>query len=235
MSYLQIPDTLYESNVFFALSPTAKNILWLAGRKHMKFWTAKKKMVIFGLSQSEIISLGIGHNHIAPALRELQAAGLIVLVQAGYGGEAIKKGLVSQYRLAFLDEGRRHAFEEPHPVVEWKEILTKARECKENPKTPKQGQPLSPKQGYVPPPKTPKQGYLEGKSPRPRNRDTSISTAISLEEQAHGRAGADRPAGPAQPSDRTNRIGQTSPVVERWLSRAYGGKAKLAAARDSAE
>ena len=178
MSYLQVPEALLKSNVLIALSPTAQRIFWLAGRKHMEFWAAKKKMVIFGLSQSEIISLGIGHNHIAPALRELQAAGLIVLIQAGYGGDKIKKGMVSQYRLAFLDEGRRHAFDEPHTIGEWKEILTNARKCKENPKTPKQGQPLSPKQGYVPPPKTPKQGYLESKSPRPRNRDTYISTAI---------------------------------------------------------
>jgi hypothetical protein len=46
---------------------------------------------------------------------------------------------VSQYRLAFLDEGRKHVFAEPHTVDEWKEILAKAREYNGNPKTPKQG------------------------------------------------------------------------------------------------
>jgi hypothetical protein len=189
VSYLQIPDALLESNAFFALSPTAKNIYWLACRKHMKFWTEKKKLVIFGLSQSEIMSLGVGHNHIAPALRELQAAGIIVLIQAGYGGDKIKKGVVSQYRLAFLDEGRRHVFEQPRTIDEWKEIFTKARECRgkqkikelssESSLSPKQGHDLSPKQGYVPPPKSPKRGYLQDESLSPRNRDTSISTAIS--------------------------------------------------------
>jgi hypothetical protein len=59
VSYLQIPSALLESNALMTLSPTAQKIFWLAGRKHMKFWTEKKKMVIFGLSQSEIVSLGI--------------------------------------------------------------------------------------------------------------------------------------------------------------------------------
>jgi hypothetical protein len=135
VSYLQTPDALIYSDAFFALSPTAKNIYWLACRKHMKSWTAQKKMVIFGLSKSEVVRLGISHNHVAPALRELQAAGLIVLIRKGYGGDKAKKGAVSQYRLAFLDEGRRHAFEQDHTVEEWKEIFTKARECKENPRT----------------------------------------------------------------------------------------------------
>jgi hypothetical protein len=139
MSYLQIPDTLYGSDVLMALSPTAYKIFWLACRKHQSFWSAKKKMVIFGLSKSEIVSLGIGHNHIAAALRELQAAGLVVLIQKGYGGDKARKGSVSQYRLAFLDEGRKHVFAEPHTVDEWKEILAKAREYNGNPKTPKQG------------------------------------------------------------------------------------------------
>jgi hypothetical protein len=160
VSYLQIPDALIESNVRFALSPTAKNILCLAERKHMQFWTAKKTMVIFGLGKSEIMALGIGHNHIAPALRELKAAGLVVLIQKGYGGDKVKQGIVSQYRLAFLDEGRSHVFAEPHTVAEWKEILTKARECKEKPKAPKQGQPQAPKQGLTPQPKAPKQVHL---------------------------------------------------------------------------
>jgi hypothetical protein len=176
VSYLQTPDALLDSNVFFALSPTAKNILWLACRKHMKFWTAKKAMVIFGLGKREIMDLGIGHNHIAPALRELQAAGLVVLIQKGYGGDKIKKGLVSQYRLAFLDEGRSHAFAEHHTVDEWKEILSKARESKGNPRAPKQGPPQAPKQGHVSPPT----GTLRGGNLRPRSRDPYISTAISL-------------------------------------------------------
>jgi hypothetical protein len=160
MSYLQVPDALLDSNAFFALSPTAKSILWLACRKHMNFWTAKKAMVIFGLGKSEIMALGIGHNHIAPALRELKAAGLVVLIQKGYGGDKVKQGIVSQYRLAFLDEGRSHAFAEHHTVDEWKEIFSKAKECKEKPKAPKQGQPQAPKQGLTPQPKTPKQVHL---------------------------------------------------------------------------
>jgi hypothetical protein len=160
MSYLQVPDALLESNAFFALSPTAKSILWLACRKHMKFWTAKKAMVIFGLSKSEIIEIGVNHNHVAPALRELTAAGLIVLIQKGYGGEGVRQGIVSQYRLAFLDEGRSHAFAEHHTVEEWKEIFIKAKECKEKPKAPKQGQPQAPKQGLTPQPKAPKQVHL---------------------------------------------------------------------------
>ena len=53
VSYLQTPDALIDSNVFFALSPTALKIYWLACRKHQKFWTAKKKLVIFGLSKAE--------------------------------------------------------------------------------------------------------------------------------------------------------------------------------------
>jgi hypothetical protein len=168
MSYLQTPDALLDSNVFFALSPTAKNIYWLACRKHMKFWTEKKKLVIFGLAKSEIVSLGIGHNHIAPALRELQAAGIIVLIQAGFRGDKARRGVVSQYRLAFLDEGRRHVFEEPHTVDEWKEILTKAREYNGNSRTPKQGHVRTPKQGLPPNSRTPKQGlfYIYGHYPR---------------------------------------------------------------------
>jgi hypothetical protein len=142
MSYLQVPDALLDSNVLLTLSPTAQKIFWFACRKHMKFWTAKKAMVIFGLSKSEIIEIGVNHNHVAPALRELTAAGLIVLIQKGYGGEGVRQGIVSQYRLAFLDEGRSHAFAEPHTVDEWKEILTRARECKEASKTRK---PVHPK------------------------------------------------------------------------------------------
>jgi hypothetical protein len=166
MSYLQVPDALLDSNAFFALSPTAKNILWLAFRKHMKFWTAKKAMVIFGLSKSEIMALGVGHNHIASALRELKASGLIVLIQKGYGGDGVKQGIVSQYRLAFLDEGRSHVFAEPHTVDEWKEIFTKARELKEKHKAPKRGLPKAPKQD-LPPDQDPETGTL-----RPRNRYT---------------------------------------------------------------
>ena len=161
VSYLQTPDALLESNVFFALSPTAKNIYWLACRKHMQFWAAKKAMVIFGLGKSEIMALGIGHNHIAPALRELLAAGLIVLIQAGYGGDKVKRGIVSQYRLAFLDEGRSHAFAEHHTIEAWKVILSKARELKRNPKAPKQGLPKAPKQVQVSASKAPKQVHLE--------------------------------------------------------------------------
>ena len=161
MSYLQTPDALIDSNVFFALSPTALKIYWLACRKHQKFWTAKKKLVIFGLSKAEIIALGIGHNHVAPALRELQAAGIIVLIQAGFRGDKARRGVVSQYRLAFLDEGRRHAFEEPHTVDEWKEILANAKECNENPRTPKQGHVRTPKQGQPPNSRTPKQVQLD--------------------------------------------------------------------------
>jgi hypothetical protein len=180
MSYLQVPDALLESNAFFALSPTAKSILWLACRKHMKFWTAKKAMVIFGLSKTEIMSLGIGHNLVAPALRELTAAGLVVLIQKGYGGDGVKNGVVSQYRLAFLDEDRKHVFAEPHTVDEWKEILHKAKVCKEKSKTPKRGL-ARPQNGacYKPPSKAPKQGLLGGRKPRPQNRASSVSTAIT--------------------------------------------------------
>jgi hypothetical protein len=166
MSYLQVPDALLESNAFFALSPTAKSILWLACRKHMKFWTAKKAMVIFGLSKTEIMSLGIGHNLVAPALRELTAAGLVVLIQKGYGGDGVKNGVVSQYRLAFLDEDRKHVFAEPHTVDEWKEILHKAKVCKEKSKTPKRGLLQASEQGPKTGPlrgqkaKTPKQGLF---------------------------------------------------------------------------
>jgi hypothetical protein len=161
VSYLQIPSALLASNVLLALSPTAQKIFWLAGRRHMQFWTEKKKLVIFGLSKADACGLGVGHNHVARALRELQAAGILVLIQTGYSGDGARRGVVSQYRVAFLDEGRSHVFAEPHTVDEWKEILTKARVGNGNPKTPKQVQVKTPKQGLPPSPKTPKQVHLQ--------------------------------------------------------------------------
>jgi hypothetical protein len=133
VSYLGVPDKLIESNVVFALSPTALKIFWFAWRKHMAHWTAKKPMVIFGLSKAEIMGMGINHNHVAPALRDLRAAGLIVLIQKGYGGEAMRQKVVSQYRLAFLDAG--WASDPNRSVDEWREILNKAKLENENLKT----------------------------------------------------------------------------------------------------
>ena len=235
MSLLQIPDTLYDSNVLMALSPTAHKLFWLACRKHQKFWTDKKKFVIFGLSKAEIISLGIGHNQIAPSLRELQAAGLIVLVQAGYGGAGIREGVVSQYRVAFLDVGR-HAFDQERTIDEWKEIFAKARECSEKPK-PKSnafGSLQGPEIGtHVRGPKTGTSSQNQGPetgtlTPGPRNRDSYISTSIYRGEPPPAGEGVEGHA--ARPIERAT--GKPPRRRRRqWLVEAYGSEEALAAAR----
>jgi hypothetical protein len=108
MSYLQKPKALIDSDVGMTLSYPAHKILWLAERKHMAFWTPDKKMVIFGMSYDEIIkTCHVTRKAIAPALRELRDAGLIVLVRKGFHNRANKLGAMSQFRLSMIDKDRK--------------------------------------------------------------------------------------------------------------------------------
>jgi hypothetical protein len=108
MAYLQTLKTLLDSDVLMDLSYPAHKILRLAERKHMAFWTPNKAMVIFGLSYDEMIkTCHVTRKSIAPALRELREAGLLVLVRKGFHNRQNKLGAVSQFRLSMIDKDRK--------------------------------------------------------------------------------------------------------------------------------
>ena len=84
-----------------------------------------------GFSYDEFVKRGIGRNNIAPALRELEEAGIICRVWKGHGGEKATASSVSFYRLTTYASDAPQAFLEPLTREEWLTRLDDARKAKD--------------------------------------------------------------------------------------------------------
>jgi hypothetical protein len=69
---------------------------------------------------------GISRDSIAPALRELDALGVIRCLRPGYGGPTAKARAESHFELAFLGPGKK-PYEKNLSVEEWGVIFAEAR------------------------------------------------------------------------------------------------------------
>jgi hypothetical protein len=85
-------------------------------------------------------------------------------------------------------------------------------ECKVKFQDPETGTCQDPETGICLPLQDPETGILTGKIPRPRNRDTSISTAIIEQLLSLVVPDADRPPTRPETGDRTNGKTRATPV-----------------------
>ena len=123
------PANLAGSNAWQALSHTAHRLFGLMSAISARTWK-RNNGGVFELNYGEIRnSTTIGKDWIAPALRELERAGIIARVRKGYGGPA-KDRSGSLFRFAYLDDGPL-AFEEEHSFEEWQNIFAVARADKD--------------------------------------------------------------------------------------------------------
>jgi hypothetical protein len=127
--WVYFPANLAGSNAWQALSHTAHRLFGFMSAISARTWK-RNNGGVFELNYSEIRnSTTIGKDWIAPALRELERAGIIERVRKGYGGPA-KDRSGSLFRFTYLDDGRL-AFEEERSIKEWKDIFAAVRADKD--------------------------------------------------------------------------------------------------------
>jgi DNA-binding PadR family transcriptional regulator len=127
-TFTPVPASLFESKAWEALSPTAMRIFGFMVGADSHVYDGGGHI---GFSYDDFAKRGVDRHAIAPALRELEEAGIIKRVWKGHGGEKAKASSVSFYRLTTYASDGPQAFLEPLTREEWLTRLAKARATKD--------------------------------------------------------------------------------------------------------
>jgi hypothetical protein len=125
--FVSIPMSLLNSSGCQALSHTALKLFVIMCAEHQNQWNGYRRG--FEISYDKIQARGISRDWIGPALRELEAFGVIRLIRLGHGGCNAKARADSHYELAFLGPGKK-PYEKNLSVGEWKTVFDAARSRK---------------------------------------------------------------------------------------------------------
>jgi DNA-binding PadR family transcriptional regulator len=126
--FTTIPASLFSSKVWEALSPTAMRIFGFMAGADADVHSGDGRV---GFAYDDFVKRGVDRHAIAPALRELEEAGIIKRVWKGHGGENANARSGSFYRLTTYASDAPQAFLEPLTRAEWLIRLTKARNTKD--------------------------------------------------------------------------------------------------------
>lgn len=238
--FTPLPASLFASTGWQALSATALRLFGFMAGADSDVHSGDGR---FGFTYEDFVDRGIHRHAIAPALRELEEAGIIKRVLKGHGGEKANNSSMSFYRLTTYAADGPQAFLEPLTREEWLIRLAKARAAKDMKHACNVNQ-KSESYGFLKPPVT-----LNDTGPVTLN-DTPLAGASDVERHATTKPPVTlndtisnnpsiisaseqmesdpvrQPANPGAPSG-------SSPAsrTELWLERAYGGDEALSAAR----
>jgi hypothetical protein len=127
-TFTPLPSSVFASTVWEALSPTAMRLFGFMVGADASVHSGDGRV---GFAYDDFVKRGIGRNNIAPALRELEEAGIIKRVWKGHGGENAAARSVSFYRLTTYASDGPQAFLEPLTREEWLTRLDDARKAKD--------------------------------------------------------------------------------------------------------
>jgi hypothetical protein len=126
--FTPVPSSLFASTAWEALSHTAMRIFGFMSGADADVHSGDGRV---GFSYDNFAARGIHRHAVAPALRELEEAGIICRVWKGHGGEKATASSVSFYRLTTYASDAPQAFLEPLTRAEWHIRFANARQAKD--------------------------------------------------------------------------------------------------------